>query len=144
MVIFDLECLNGHIFEGWFEDKKDLESQQEQGVLTCPVCDTTSVIKKLHPIAIKKAPTHTTSQRALQASQEAMTELTEKVAEYVEKNFEDVGTDFTKQALKMHYGAEEYQNIRGSTTKEEDKVLAKEGVPVLKVPVIKKPKDDLN
>ena len=143
MLIFDLECLNGHIFEGWFEDKKDLENQQEQGILTCPVCDTTSVIQKLHPIAIKKTSSNTTNKR-LQASQEAMTELTERVAEYVEKNFEDVGTDFTKQALKMHYGAEDYQNIRGSTTKEEDKILAKEGVPVLKVPIIKKQKDDLN
>ncbi len=44
----------------------------------------------------------------------------------------------------MHYGAEEYKNIRGTTTKEEDKVLAKEGIPVLRVPVAKNPKDDLN
>ena len=73
-----------------------------------------------------------------------MAEFTEKVAEYVEKNYEDVGSDFTKQALKMHYGVQEHQNIRGSTTKEDDKVLAKEGVPVLKLPVMKKSEDDLN
>jgi hypothetical protein len=143
MIVFDLECLNGHTFEGWFEDKKDLEKQQEQGLLTCPVCETTSVVQKLHPIAIKKS-SSTANHRALQASHQAMAELTEKVAEYVEKNFEDVGTGFTKQALRMHYGAEEYRNIRGTTTKEEDKILAKEGVPVLKVPVLKNPKDELN
>lgn len=143
MIVFDLECLNGHTFEGWFDDKKDLETQQAQGLLTCPVCETTSVVQKIHPIAIKRSSGHT-RQKALQASREAMAELTEKVAEYVEKNFEDVGSDFTKQALKMHYGAEEYRNIRGNTTAEEEKVLAKEGVPVFKVPVIKNPKDDLN
>ncbi|MCP3872235.1 MAG: DUF1178 family protein [Desulfobacteraceae bacterium] len=143
MIVFDLECLNGHTFEGWFDDKKDLEKQQEQGILTCPVCDTTSVVQKLHPIAIKKS-SRATTQKVLQDSQEAMAELTEKVAEYVEKNYEDVGSDFSKTALKMHYGAEDYKNIRGTTTKEEDKVLEKEGVPVLKVPVTKKPKDDLN
>lgn len=143
MIVFDLECLNGHTFEGWFENKEDLKKQQMQGVLACPVCDTTSVVQKLHPIAIKKSSSHT-RQRALQASQEAMIELTEKLAEYVEKNFEDVGADFTKQALKMHYGDEDYRNIKGMTTKEEDKVLAKEGVPVFKVPIIKNPKDDLN
>lgn len=44
----------------------------------------------------------------------------------------------------MHYGAKEYRAIRGVTTKEEDKVLDKEGVPVLKVPVIKKENEDLN
>ena len=143
MIVFDLECLNGHTFEGWFEDKEDLEKQQAQGILACPVCETTSVVQKLHPIAIKKSSNNMTH-RALQASQEAMAELTEKVAEYVEKNYEDVGSGFTKQALKMHYGAEEYKNIRGTTTKEEDKVLAKEGIPVLRVPVAKNPKDDLN
>ncbi len=143
MIVFDLECLNGHTFEGWFDDKQDLENQQAQGILTCPVCDTTSVVQKLHPISIKKA-TGNTGQKALQASQEAMVELTEKVAEYVEKNFENVGTGFSEQALKMHYGAQEYRNIRGTTTREEDKVLAREGVPVFRVPVAKKPKDDLN
>ena len=143
MIVFDLECLNGHTFEGWFENKDDLEKQQEQGHLTCPVCETKSVVQKQHRIAIKKS-SHNTTQNALQARQEVMAELTEKVAEYVEKNFEDVGSGFTKQALKMHYGTEEYRNIKGTTTKEEDKVLAKEGVPVFKVPSTKKPKDDLN
>ena len=143
MIVFDLECLNGHTFEGWFDDKEDLEKQQEQGILACPVCETTSVVQKIHPIAIKRS-SNNMAQRALQASQEAMTELTEKVAEYVEKNFENVGPDFTKQALKMHYGAKDYRNIKGTTTKEEDKVLAKEGVPVFKIPGTKKSKDDLN
>lgn len=143
MIVFDLECLNGHTFEGWFEDKKDLNNQLQKGILTCPVCDTVTVSQKIHAIAIKKS-AETMNQKAMRASQEAMAELTEKVAEYVEKNYEDVGTDFSRQALKMHYGAEEYRNIRGITTKEEDKVLSKEGVPVLKVPVIKKSNDDLN
>lgn len=143
MIVFDLECINNHSFEGWFEDKKDLENQLEQGQLACPVCDTTAVSQKVHAISIKKS-TPAVTQKALQASQEAMTELTEKVAEYVEKNYEDVGGDFTKQALKMHYGTEEYRNIRGTTTKEEDKVLEKEGVPVFRVPVTKKSNDDLN
>ncbi|MFH2059964.1 MAG: DUF1178 family protein [Pseudomonadota bacterium] len=143
MIVFDLECLNGHAFEGWFEDKKDLETQQKQGILACPVCETISVVQKLHPIAIRKS-SEGPSRQALQARQDVLAELTEKVAEYVEKNFEDVGSDFTKNALQMHYGVEEFRNIKGTTSKEEDKILKKEGVPVFRVPVIKKPGDDLN
>lgn len=143
MIVFDLECLNGHTFEGWFEDKKDLETQQNQGILACPVCETISVVQKLHPIAIRKS-SEATSRQALQARQDVLTEFTEKVAEYVEKNFEDVGSDFTKNALQMHYGVEEFRNIKGTTSKEEEKILKKEGVPVFKVPVTKKPGDDLN
>ncbi|MCM2283647.1 MAG: DUF1178 family protein [Desulfobacula sp.] len=144
MIVFDLECLNGHSFEGWFEDKEDLKRQQEQGILACPICETTEVVQKLHAISIRKSSACPVSRKALQAGREAMTEFVEKVAEYVEKNFENVGTDFTNQALKMHYGAEEYRSIRGTTTAEEDKILAKEGVPVLKVPMVKKPHEDLN
>ncbi len=144
MIVFDLECLNGHTFEGWFEDKEDLKRQQEKGILTCPVCETSHVVQKLHAISIRKSSFGPVSRQALQASQEAVTEFVEKVAEYVEKNFENVGADFTKQALKMHYGAEEYRSILGTTTAEDDKVLAKEGVPVLKVPMVKKSNEDLN
>jgi len=143
MIVFDLECINGHAFEGWFQDKQDLDAQQTQGLLQCPVCDTTAVVQKLHPIAIKTSGTGPGPQ-ALQASQEAMAELTERVARFVEKNFEDVGHSFTKEALKMHYGASEYRGIRGTTTQEEEKLLHKEGVPVLKVPVPKKNSEDLN
>lgn len=145
MIVFDLECLNGHTFEGWFEDKKDLENQQEQGILQCPVCETTSVVQKLSLISIKtsSAPSNQ-AQQALQANQEVLAELTEKISRFVEKNYEDVGTSFTKEALKMHYGAIEHRNIRGTTTHEEEKILTKEGVPMVKIPLPKKEDKDLN
>lgn len=154
MIVFDLECMNGHTFEGWFDDRADLDRQQEEGRLQCPVCETFSVHPKLSAVAIKTSscppapsshPHHPgmQTQQAFQAHQEAIAEFTEKVADYVE-NFENVGNSFAKEALKMHYGDSEYRNIRGTTTKEEEKVLAKEGVNVLKVPVRKDENEDLN
>jgi len=146
MIVFDLECINGHAFEGWFQDKQEMETQQEQGLLQCPVCDTTSVVQKLHPIAIRtSAPARQSeSHQARQAGQEAMAELTERVVRFVEKNFEDVGPSFAAEALKMHYGACEHRNIRGTTTREEDKTLQKEGVPVLKIPIPKTSDKEFN
>ena len=150
MVIYDLECHNGHVFEGWFDDKKDLENQQAQGILQCPVCQSTTVVQKVHPIAIKtgSAPGNTGGQPpmpdALKASQEAMAEYAQKMTKFVENNFENVGNSFAEEALNMHYGVKEHRNIRGTTTTEDDKVLEKEGIPVLKLPVAKKEKEDLN
>ena len=146
MIVFDLECLNGHTFEGWFDDRADLESQQEKGMLQCPVCDTFSVEPKLSAVAIRtsSAAPSQQAQQALQANHEAFAELTEKVSRFVEKNYENVGDSFAKEALKMHYGASEHRNIRGTTTQEEEKNLEKEGVPVFKVPVAKKENEDLN
>jgi len=145
MIVFDLECLNGHKFEGWFEDKEDLENQQRQGILKCPVCETTSVEQKLSPISIRTSTSPSNQkQQSMQASQEAIAEFAEKISEYVEKNYENVGSSFSKEALKMHYGASEFRNIRGTTTKEEEKTLTKEGVPVVKMPLLKKDNENLN
>ncbi|MWY28932.1 DUF1178 family protein, partial [Francisella tularensis] len=38
MKVLDLRCANDHRFEGWFGSDADLQSQQERGLLTCPVC----------------------------------------------------------------------------------------------------------
>ncbi len=142
MIIYDLECLNGHSFEGWFTDRADFETQREKALLACPVCDNTDVVQKLSPICVKT--TASPSSGSSMDRYEILEKIVRQVSEYVEKNFEDVGTSFPEQALKMHYGAIEYRNIRGTATREDEKILADEGVPVVRVPVVKKPGDELN
>lgn len=147
MIVFDLECVNGHTFEGWFDDRADLDRQQEEGLLQCPICESFTVVPKLSAVAIKTSSSPSMPpqpHQAMQASQEAFLEFTEKVADFVEKNYENVGSSFAKEAMEMHYGAKEFKNIRGTTTKEEEKTLAKEGIPVLKVPIKKKENEDFN
>jgi len=148
MIVFDLECINGHVFEGWFDDRDDLDRQQARGLLQCPVCDSFSVSPKLSAVAIRKSaspgPGSPGREMAEQARMEFMAEFTEKVTRYVENNYENVGTSFAKQALEMHYGAKEFKQIRGTTTKEEEKTLEKEGVPVFKLPAFEKDDEDLN
>jgi hypothetical protein len=60
------------------------------------------------------------------------------VHEYIDKHFEDVGAGFYKEALKIHYGETEKRNIKGTATTEEEIILKEEGVPFLKVPIIKR------
>ena len=148
MIVFDLECINGHVFEGWFDDRDDLNRQQEQGLLQCPVCDSSSVSPKLSAVAIRKSASPSLGgsgrEMASQAHLDAMAELAEKMTAYVENTYENVGSSFAKEALEMHYGAKEYKRIRGTTSEEEEKTLEKEGVPVVKIPIFKKDNDDLN
>ncbi len=150
MIVFDLECINGHAFEGWFEDKEDLERQMEQAILQCPVCETTSIIKKVHPISIRTSSSSSlscqqdSSMNAMPEGQAMMEQMLCNLSKHLEKNFEDVGTSFADQALKMHYGVCEHKNIRGTTTREEEKMLRKEGIPMFKMPMFKNPKEDLN
>ncbi|MBW1888734.1 MAG: DUF1178 family protein, partial [Deltaproteobacteria bacterium] len=70
--------------------------------------------------------------------------LAKEVVEYMNKNFEDLGSDFTKEALKMHYGVAEKRNIKGSATTEEEKTLEDEGIQFFKIPIPKTDNDEKN
>ena len=61
-----------------------------------------------------------------------------KVREYVETNFDDVGDDFTEEARKIYYGESDERPIYGNATDEDARDLAEEGVPVGKLPWVKR------
>ena len=133
MIAYDLRCTNGHSFEGWFEDRKAYLDQKKKGLITCPVCNDTSVHNVPTKFAIKSSQMITP--KASSAKEAALAKIGNEVIEFVEKNFDDVGSDFAKEALKIHYGATEPRNIRGVSTKEEEKTLKEEGIQFFKIPM---------
>ena len=133
MIAFDLQCENGHVFEGWFESGDAFDSQKKKRLVTCPVCNTISVSKIPTSFGIMKS---SPASKSVQIDEQAvMANIGRKIVDFVEKNFDDVGTDFTKEALKMHYGVEAPRNIRGVSSQEEEKVLKKEGIDFIKIPL---------
>ena len=131
MIAYDLQCANGHAFEGWFEDGQSYDEQKRNGLISCPVCNDTSVYRIPSTFAIKSSQTS----KDILKQQAELDRVSEKVVDFVEKNFDDVGCDFAKEALKMHYGASEARNIRGFSTKEEEDTLKEEGVNFFKIPM---------
>lgn len=131
MIAYDLQCKNGHTFEGWFEDGKAFEKQQKQGLITCPMCDDSSVCRIPSTFGIKGAPSQPTPEQALGHAKV----MARAIAHYVEKNFDNVGSDFAKEALKIHYGVSEPRNIRGVSTSKEEETLRQEGVEFVKFPL---------
>ena len=133
MIAFDLQCENGHVFEGWFESGEAFENQKKKRLVTCPVCNTISVSKLPTRFGIMKS---SSASKSVQIDEQAMmASIGRKIVDFVEKNFDDVGTDFTKEALKMHYGVESPRNIRGVSSQEEEKVLKEEGIDFMKIPM---------
>ena len=45
--VFDLQCASGHVFEGWFSSHDDYDTQLARGLLVCPLCNDSHVIKRL-------------------------------------------------------------------------------------------------
>ena len=46
MLVVDLHCESGHLFEGWFASADELASQKERGLLSCPVCGSPDVTRR--------------------------------------------------------------------------------------------------
>jgi len=131
MIAFDLKCMNGHTFEGWFEDNRAYDTQKKNGLITCPVCNDTMVSKIPSTFAIKGSQQYVPDKISKQMD---LKNIGRDIIDYVDKNFDNVGCDFAREALKIHYGVTEPRNIRGVSTEEEEKTLEKEGIQFFKIP----------
>jgi hypothetical protein len=141
MIAFDLECSQGHLFEGWFNDMASFEEQNDKGLISCPYCNDTDIRKVLSAVATKIS-SHFEGGR--DAAEPDLRRLAVDMAEYINRHFDDVGPDFAKESLKMHYGVAEKRDIRGSATAEEEKTLREEGIQFFKVPMFKAAGDKKN
>lgn len=140
MIAFDLECSKGHTFEGWFADIASFEDQNARGLVSCPYCNDTEVRRILSPISFRSGG----GPRERGEDGIDYRRLAREVVNYVHTNFEDVGSKFASEALKMHYGVGEKRNIRGAATDEEEKTLKEEGVQFFKLPVPENDTEDKN
>ncbi len=139
MIAYDLQCSQGHVFEGWFEDERAYKGQKRKGLLTCPVCNETGVIRMPSTFAIKSTGS---SSRTVSSAQVNLDQVGKKMVDFVENNFDNVGCDFAREALKIHYGASEPRSIRGTSTLEEEKTLKEEGIDFIKIPLPQQPETD--
>ncbi|MBL6933963.1 MAG: DUF1178 family protein [Alphaproteobacteria bacterium] len=62
MILFDLKCTSGHVFEAWFRDSVNFDVQAEAGEITCPYCGDDEISKA--PMAPSLAGTGTSTHDA--------------------------------------------------------------------------------
>lgn len=157
MKVLDLQCRQGHSFEGWFGSQDDYDAQRARGLVTCPMCNDSEITKKLSAprlnlghgkasaLALNEAAPSDVAPAAAPSSALAPSTGTNPVVQmqaalmnmvrHVMANTEDVGTRFAEEARKIHYGEREERNIRGQATREETEALLDEGIDVLPLPV---------
>lgn len=144
MKVFDLACAHDHRFEGWFGSAEDYESQLERGLIECPMCSSRSIRKlpsaaRLNLSGASEKPAATApagpaaggappDPRALQA-------MFMKLARRIVENTEDVGERFADEARRIHYREAPERGIRGTTSPEQARELADEGIEVFSFPM---------
>ena len=55
MIRYTLICELDHEFEGWFRNSDDFDTQKEKSLISCPVCGSSHVEKKLMAPAVSTA-----------------------------------------------------------------------------------------
>lgn len=145
MIVFDLECVCGCRFEGWFADRCDFDRQKDRGLIACPGCGSDEVRKILSPVAVHSGSSGRKRFTAEESDPEVSPEMAMRffraVQHFVERNFDDVGPRLAEESLKIRYGVAEPRNIRGTATAGQEKILRDEGIELLRIPVIGKSSD---
>lgn len=164
MIVFDLDCANGHRFEGWFGSSSDFADQQARGLLSCPSCGSLEVVKAPMAPAIGakgdrvarddppssgvpstgRAPDASVTNHAMPRELvEAFTKIARAQAQMLKKSAW-VGDKFADEARSMHYGEKDEKPIHGKASAKEARDLMEEGITVAPLLVPVTPPDELN
>ena len=131
MILFDLRCAKGHVFEAWFRDNASYDSQAKAGAVSCPACGSRKV---------EKAPMAPRIGKGGEVKSQMATELADMKRELqelrakVESNCDYVGPKFAEEARRIHHGEVAHRDIYGEATDEEAKELTDEGVEFARIP----------
>ncbi len=142
MKVLNLQCSQQHLFEGWFGSEHDFLAQQENGLVECPLCGDTGVIKLLSaprlnlghalPAPVSAAPQPLATQAVVSGpTDQALQAAWLSVARRIIDQTEDVGKGFAEEARKIHYGETQERAIRGQATAQETESLLEEGIAVM-------------
>jgi hypothetical protein len=136
MKVIDLRCQSGHRFEGWFASDDDFLEQNGRGQIECPLCADKVIVRlpsapRLNLSSASSSPREEAAQDAASALQAQWLQMVRHVIE----NTEDVGTRFTDEARRIHYGETAERAIRGQASADERQALREEGIEVFPLPM---------
>ena len=142
MIVFDLRCGQGHVFEAWFASSGAYDEQRAAGRVRCPLCDDAAIEKAVMApaIPIKGNRRPEVSPAAVKAALGALAAAQKRALD----TSTWVGTGFAAEARAMHSGDKAETPIHGQATLKEAKALADEGVPIAPLPFPVLPPDAVN
>ena len=159
MKVIDLRCQSGHRFEGWFASDDDFLEQNGRGLIGCPLCNDTVVVRMPSAPRLnlsgatqpESQPERAADPAAAAAAASAAADNHSaalqarwlQMARRVLAHTEDVGDKFADEARRIHYGEVKERAIRGQASAEEREALREEGIEVHPLPLPAGFKDSL-
>lgn len=154
MIVYDLECRPlGHRFEGWFGSSDDFAGQQQRGLVTCPHCGASDIVKAVMAPAVGRKGNQAAGTPAAKTpaagfalppeARQVMEALAALQSEAL-KGSRWVGENFAEKSRAMHYGEADAEAIHGRASLEEAKELIEEGIAVMPLPFPVVPPEQAN
>ena len=139
MIKYNLKCNNNHEFESWFADSKEFEKLNKRKLLECIFCDSRIITKSI--MAPMVSITKEKKNVEIQIRENALLKEKQKLIKlrnYIEKNFEYVGKDFSKKVREIFYDKKNKKTIYGITSPDEREELKEEGIDLVSIPWVDK------
>jgi hypothetical protein len=139
VIIFDLRCGGGHVFEAWFGSSPDFEAQQARGLVACPLCGSAEVTKApMAPAVPAKSNSRAAGGPELFSGAPGEVKAMLAAAAALQKTMlaqsEGVGDRFADEARAIHLGEAQARAIHGRATRAEAESLLDDGIPVAPLP----------
>ncbi|MEO7654057.1 MAG: DUF1178 family protein [Sphingomicrobium sp.] len=133
MIVFDLDCADcGGRFESWFASGVEHDRLADLGLLACAVCGSANV---------RKAPMAPSVPR--KEASVPLASIASLQSEIISQS-RWVGNEFAATARAIHSGKQAAERIHGQATLGEARDLLDEGVPVLSLPLLMVPPNQVN
>ena len=142
-------CLYQNNFDGWFQNIEAYENQKAKGLILCPFCGTSDIIKSLTTPSFRLSKVKSTE---IQVEKKDISDNTLKnsfisndnisdistllraMKIEIKKNSEFVGDNFVKEVRSMTVDKTKERSIYGHGTKKEIEELKDEGINILNIP----------
>ena len=137
MIKYNLKCKNKHEFESWFSNSKEFERLNLKKLIECIYCKSRNVEKSIMAPLVLNKEEKVEKRKSLNDFIKVQKELV-KIRKFVEKNFENVGKDFSREVRNVYYDNRKNKNIYGQATAEETEELKEEGIDIASIPWVDK------
>jgi hypothetical protein len=135
MIKYNLTCQCKKTFESWFASSAEYDALKRKGFISCIYCESKNVNKSIMAPNLSSK-----SNKSLEKTkvQKNITKKLSNFRKYIEKNCENVGDNFLKEAKNIYYDNKKSKGIYGKATPEETAELLDEGIEVITIPWINK------
>jgi len=135
MIKYNLTCQCKKTFESWFASSAEYDVLKRKGFISCIYCESKNVNKSIMAPNLSSK-----SNKSLEKTkvQKNIIKKLSNFRKYIEKNCENVGDNFLKEAKNIYYDNKKSKGIYGKATPEETAELLDEGIEVITIPWINK------